>query len=374
MDSFKRIDQLTVRFAGVRDTAARILNKAIVAVDSYGDRAIYGACAVGIASAIHTAATYQVVRGAGQLRQIADHLEGINLVLPRDHVLDALPAFADFVYQMLRNLIGSSSPRVWYFVYHPDTGWTHHFAGQIRHQGSLGKRFIGVFQDLDAAVIFMRAMRQIHAVDPHMKGDLPHFKLLIPAYYPIVITSPLRFPEEIQPFSLYCDTHDGQPLVWLNLPGVDNGAHENLGLYRPPQSLLTKLFGTKKADPPRTLGIWKEQDEPEKSDRHLHGEVRSDCETNGEFDEESGEKTDEDWEDPPPYEEHSYSTHRKPHHNMIEVELDRVSTATSATSTNYDYNRRSHHHSHRRRSHSTAWSATTQDKGHQKRHRRRTKP
>ncbi|KAI9043608.1 uncharacterized protein KD926_003378 [Aspergillus affinis] len=259
MNPFKKIDRLTPE-SSLDSTgwATKILDKAMVAVGSYGDKAVYGACAVGMAGAIHAAAAgaiaYQVVQGVGQLRQIAGHLDGINNTLARDHALNAPPAFADFVYNMVKNMIGSSSSSAWYFVYHPDTYWTHHFSNQIRSDGPLGKRFIGIFQDLDMVVIFMRAMRQALASDPKMQEDPPHFKLLIPAYYPIVITSPLQFPKDLEPFSLYCDTHDGQPLVWMNLPGVEKGIHDNIGLYKPPQSLLSKLFGSKQNTGPRTLG------------------------------------------------------------------------------------------------------------------------
>lgn len=245
MNPFKKIDRLTPESSfDSTGWATKILDKAMVAVGSYGDKAVYGACAVGMAGAIHATAAgaiaYQVVQGVGQLRQIAGHLDGINNTLSRDHALNAPPAFADFVYNMVKNMIGSSSSSAWYFVYHPDTYWTHHFSNQIRSEGPLGKRFIGIFQDLDMVVIFMRAMRQALASDPQMQEDPPHFKLLIPAYYPIVITSPLQFPKELEPFSLYCDTHDGQPLVWMNLPGVEKGIHDNIGLYKPSQSIISK--------------------------------------------------------------------------------------------------------------------------------------
>ncbi|KAK1143714.1 hypothetical protein N8T08_006114 [Aspergillus melleus] len=343
MNPFKKIDRLTPE-SSLDSTgwATKILDKAMVAVGSYGDKAVYGACAVGMAGAIHATAAgaiaYQVVQGVGQLRQIAGHLDGINNTLARDHALNAPPAFADFVYNMVKNMIGSSSSSAWYFVYHPDTYWTHHFSNQIRSEGPLGKRFIGIFQDLDMVVIFMRAMRTALASDPKMQEDPPHFKLLIPAYYPIVITSPLQFPKDLEPFNLYCDTHDGQPLVWMNLPGVEKGIHDNVGLYKPPQSLLSKLFGSKQNTGPRTLGTIADADAGklyELTDRNVNIEHLAEHERKkynrrasrsaSSLIRENLARLDDD--EPPPYDQHSFC-------NGNNRPINRRNTSASSTQKN----------------------------------------
>lgn len=113
--------------------------------------------------------------------------------------------------------------------------WTHHFEDEIRGRGSLGTEFMGIFHDLDTAVVFMMGIRRAQKEDPELCDVVPHFELLMPAYYPIVITTPLCFPDEIQPFTLYCDKYNGESLVWMNLPGVAEGAHGNLGLYKRPK-------------------------------------------------------------------------------------------------------------------------------------------
>ncbi|KAF4265216.1 hypothetical protein KXV56_004127 [Aspergillus fumigatus] len=236
--SFAELGKCAARLARLGSSAKDFLDKASIALSSNGDRAAYFIKAASIAGALHTGgaciAAYQVVKGVNELCDSR--------------------AFATLVYNMVRNKVGN--PTTWVLVYHPDTMWTHHFEDEIRGRGSLGTEFMGIFHDLDTAVVFMMGIRRAQKEDPELCDVVPHFELLMPAYYPIVITTPLCFPDEIQPFTLYCDKYNGESLVWMNLPGVAEGAHGNLGLYKRPKRYwdLGYWFGANES-PPRTLGF-----------------------------------------------------------------------------------------------------------------------
>lgn len=98
----------------------------------------------------------------------------------------------------------------------------------------LGERFIGIFGSLDAVVIYMQAMRKAGVGRGGGGEGEVHFRLLVPAYYPITVETPVRFPvESIEPFDVYCDVHNGVPLVSMFLPGVREGELGNVGLWKP---------------------------------------------------------------------------------------------------------------------------------------------
>ncbi|KAH3189183.1 hypothetical protein KXV92_004278 [Aspergillus fumigatus] len=256
--SFAELGKCAARLARLGSSAKDFLDKASIALSSNGDRAAYFIKAASIAGALHTGgaciAAYQVVKGVNELCKISSHLQGIDVTLSRSAALGDSRAFATLVYNMVRNKVGN--PTIWVLVYHPDTMWTHHFEDEIRGRGSLGTEFMGIFHDLDTAVVFMMGIRRAQKEDPELCDVVPHFELLMPAYYPIVITTPLCFPDEIQPFTLYCDKYNGESLVWMNLPGVAEGAHGNLGLYKRPKRYwdLGYWFGANES-PPRTLGF-----------------------------------------------------------------------------------------------------------------------
>ncbi|KAM0088150.1 hypothetical protein ACP6JD_008530 [Aspergillus fumigatus] len=256
--SFAELGKCAARLARLGSSAKDFLDKASIALSSNGDRAAYFIKAASIAGALHTGgaciAAYQVVKGVNELCKISSHLQGIDVTLSRSAALGDSRAFATLVYNMVRNKVGN--PTTWVLVYHPDTMWTHHFEDEIRGRGSLGTEFMGIFHDLDTAVVFMMGIRRAQKEDPELCDVVPHFELLMPAYYPIVITTPLCFPDEIQPFTLYCDKYNGESLVWMNLPGVAEGAHGNLGLYKRPKRYwdLGYWFGANES-PPRTLGF-----------------------------------------------------------------------------------------------------------------------
>ncbi|KOC12960.1 hypothetical protein AFLA70_745g000251 [Aspergillus flavus AF70] len=261
--SLAELGRCASRLARLSNSAKDFLDKASIVLWSNGDRAAYFIKAAGIAGALHTGGTcivaYEVVQGVNELRKISSHLHGIEVALSRSAALNDSRAFATLVYNMVRSKVGNIT--TWVLVYHPDTMWTHHFEDEVRCRGLLGTEFMGIFHDLDTAVVFMMGIRRAQKEDPELCDVVPHFELLMPAYYPIAITTPLCFPEEIQPFTIYCDKYNGKSLVWMNLPGVAEGAHGNLGLYKRHQSWwdLGYLFSANES-PPRTLGSKGDED------------------------------------------------------------------------------------------------------------------
>ncbi|GLA22089.1 hypothetical protein M752DRAFT_337242 [Aspergillus phoenicis ATCC 13157] len=260
---FKSLPNLLSTLTTISKTTHDLLSTILIAQDSHGDNPLYASTALTLASsfappALAAITIHQALETNTQLRQISSHLGTISDTLARDNALRVASEFPTLVYNMLQHKIKSEPSSIWYLVYHPDTIWRHHFEDLVLNRGVLGERFIGIFGSLDAVVIYMQAMRKAGVGRGGGGEGEVHFRLLVPAYYPITVETPVRFPvESIEPFDVYCDVHNGVPLVSMFLPGVREGELGNVGLWKPQRGFWEQLFGigSGQDENPRLLGM-----------------------------------------------------------------------------------------------------------------------
>ncbi|KAI3527347.1 hypothetical protein CABS02_15393 [Colletotrichum abscissum] len=107
-----------------------------------------------------------------------------------------------------------------FFLYHPDTDWDPAFFHRIQDQ-PLSHRFLGMSQNLDALVIWMRFVKD----NMTREGKKIHIHLLIPAYRPMMIGESLAFPHKLMPLTIHGHIHNSKPYVWLNLPKPSRRVH-----------------------------------------------------------------------------------------------------------------------------------------------------
>ncbi|KFA69093.1 hypothetical protein S40285_00069 [Stachybotrys chlorohalonatus IBT 40285] len=102
-----------------------------------------------------------------------------------------------------------------FFLCHPDTDtdWDWAFFRCVQDQ-PLSHRFLGMSQNLDALVVWMRFVKKNMDKD----GKKIHIHLLIPAYRPMVAGESLAFSADLMPLTIHGHVHSSMPYVWLNLP------------------------------------------------------------------------------------------------------------------------------------------------------------
>ncbi|KAF5856444.1 hypothetical protein ETB97_007336 [Aspergillus alliaceus] len=242
-DALKTIQEVGQKLNVTSDTVKKVIETIKIAANSFGDKAIYATAFTGTVGAVgiiaNSIATYQ---GVGELRAIAGHLKSMSETQRAELALAGGAAFAENIYVMLKSKIEKSNNELdWFFVFHPDTDWTYHFEEKLRTKGLLGRNFIGIVHDLDALVAFMSSVRDVYATR-HPRRKQPFFHLVIPAYEPIIVPTPLLVPEKLHPFRIEGDIHRGTYLVWMNLPGVDESAIQNIGLFQPPRSIWDNIM------------------------------------------------------------------------------------------------------------------------------------
>ncbi|KAI9647029.1 hypothetical protein NHQ30_005031 [Ciborinia camelliae] len=115
-----------------------------------------------------------------------------------------------------------------FFLYHPDSDWHPHFYESVRRK-ALPINFLGISQNLDSICVWMKFVRALNS----QQGGKTRMKfhLLIPAYRPMVITEPLKFPDDVFPLAVEGFMHNSIEYVWLNLPGEypDQFSLSNIG-------------------------------------------------------------------------------------------------------------------------------------------------
>ncbi|KAE8353512.1 hypothetical protein BDV28DRAFT_148012 [Aspergillus coremiiformis] len=258
-DALKTIQEVSEKINISNDTVKKVIETIKIAANSFADKAIFATTFTSTVSAAgllaNTITTYQ---GVSELRTIAGHLKSMSETQRAELALSGGPAFAENIYVMLKSKIEKAHPELdWFFVYHPDTDWTYHFEEKLRTKGLLGRNFVGVVHDLDALVAFMGSVRDVYG-DRYPGRQAPFFHLVVPAYEPIVIPTPLLIPEKVRPFRIEGDIHRGTSLVWMNLPGVDEKAILNIGVFQPPRSIWDNIMlqvGLVQTPAPRFLGI-----------------------------------------------------------------------------------------------------------------------
>ncbi|KID95150.1 hypothetical protein MAJ_08881, partial [Metarhizium majus ARSEF 297] len=104
-----------------------------------------------------------------------------------------------------------------FFLYHPDTDWDPAYFHRTRDQNGqsrISHRFLGMSENLDALVVWMRFMKETMS----NQGTRVHIHLLVPAYRPMLIGEALTFPDCLLPLTIHGHIHNSKPYVWLNLP------------------------------------------------------------------------------------------------------------------------------------------------------------
>ncbi|KAK9415219.1 hypothetical protein SUNI508_02067 [Seiridium unicorne] len=228
--------------------AISIVNEAIpifqVMSASICDSAKVVASFSNIATALGTVGNLVITyQGVKALQLIASHLKDINDTLQAQTALMSIEKFPQAVYDLieeaLHNYQDTDEVSNWFFVYHPDTIWTPGFHRLVMDRG-LHRRFCGHSSQLDAAVVFMLAAREYseraarHANKHGKQNRRIRLHLLIPAYQPVLIKDPVRFPDTLGDFVVHGKIHNSTPLVWINIDADQEHCFSGVGRWQPP--------------------------------------------------------------------------------------------------------------------------------------------
>lgn len=156
----------------------------------------------------------EVFSGKSELEKI-----GIRIAseLEAQTGLDAPEKFSVRVYNYIKDeasTVRDDEMRHVYFLYHPDTDWHPEFKQQVLRE-ALPVKFLGMSENLDSLVVWMKFLRQ------HMSATKFRFHLLIPAYRVMFIANPLKFPD-LGPLTIHGQIHNGNYYVWFNLPTLED--------------------------------------------------------------------------------------------------------------------------------------------------------
>jgi hypothetical protein len=183
----------------------------------------FGSIATSLGTVGNMVVAYQ---GTRALNLIATNLKDVSETLQAQTALMSIEKFPQAVYDLveeaLHNFQDDDEFTHWFFVYHPDTIWTPGFHRLVTQRG-LHRRFCGHSSQLDAAVVFMLAAREYaersakYGGDKRGKGRRVKMHLLIPAYQPVLLKDPVRFPDALGDFTIHGKIHNSTPLVWINL-------------------------------------------------------------------------------------------------------------------------------------------------------------
>jgi hypothetical protein len=177
------------------------------------------------------------------LRLIAAHLKDINETLQAQTALMSMREFPRILYDMVveatDNNPDTASFSHLFFVYHPDTDWTGGFHRLIKKK-PLSPRFCMHTNQLDSAVLYMKAVRAyLNQLAVYNKGwdkrpTSIKFHLLIPAYRPLVMIDPIKFPDDLGDFEVHGKIHNSHPLVWMHVSDDQQRFLKDIGFWKPP--------------------------------------------------------------------------------------------------------------------------------------------
>ncbi|RDW56580.1 hypothetical protein BP6252_14085 [Coleophoma cylindrospora] len=186
-----------------------------------------------------------VFRGKDCIRLLATFLQGVQVVA---HLLEVLgeselkqigvrianelsaqtslkvpKIFASHVYAYAK----SEATRVYgdglqhlYFLFHPDNNWHPEFQDLVTSR-PLPDNLVAMSESLDCLVVWMKFVRG-HLDRVRLKvSKTTMFHLIIPAYETTAIKDPLEFPD-VGLLMIHGETYRQQPLMWFNLPTVEN--------------------------------------------------------------------------------------------------------------------------------------------------------
>lgn len=226
--------------------------------------ASFGNIATSLGTIGNVVVAYQ---GTRALHLIAQNLKDVNETLQAQTALMSIEKFPQAVYDLveeaLHNFQDDDEVQHWFFVYHPDTIWTPGFHRLVTQRG-LHKRFCGHSNQLDAAVVFMLAARE-YAERTNRNGDKRKVNrrvklhLLVPAYQPVLLKDPVRFPAALGDFAIHGKIHNSTPLVWMNVPPDQEANLVGIGRWQPPNqtwlgAILTPLSPSSYTTKVRELG------------------------------------------------------------------------------------------------------------------------
>ncbi|KAI4594056.1 hypothetical protein LQW54_005165 [Pestalotiopsis sp. IQ-011] len=203
-------------------------------------------------------------QGTRALQLIATHLNNMNDTLQAQTALMSIEKFPQAVYDIveeaLHNYPDTDEVSNWFFVYHPDTLWTPGFHRLVKEKG-LHRRFCGHSSQLDAAIVYMLAAREYSDRAARKAGNGGKSKrrvklhLLIPAYQPVLVKDPVRFPEALGDFVVHGKIHNSVPLVWINIDQDQEHCLSGVGRWRPPnRKWFEAMFNQQLAPKTRELG------------------------------------------------------------------------------------------------------------------------
>ncbi|ETS74398.1 hypothetical protein PFICI_14264 [Pestalotiopsis fici W106-1] len=203
-------------------------------------------------------------QGVKALQLIASQLKDMNDTLQAQTALLSIEKFPQAVYDIveeaLHNYQDTDDISNWFFVYHPDTLWTPGFHRLVKDKG-LHRRFCGHSNQLDAAIVYMLAAREYSeraARNANKTGKSKRkirLHLLIPAYQPVLIKDPVRFPEALGDFMVHGKIHNSTPLVWINIDQDQEHCLSGVGRWRPPsQKWFEAMFNQRLEPKTRELG------------------------------------------------------------------------------------------------------------------------
>ncbi|RSL79877.1 hypothetical protein CDV31_017169, partial [Fusarium ambrosium] len=125
--------------------------------------------------------------------------------------------------------VKNSKNQHYFYVWHPDTDWYQKF-DEKREKKPLGPNFGGYNSDLNTICLRMSSDRAaLTKLTKH--GPDAIFHLLIPTYFPIVMSEPVAFHDSLLPLVITGQTHREANFVWFVLRD-------------PPEELTLRSIGT----------------------------------------------------------------------------------------------------------------------------------
>jgi len=132
--------------------------------------------------------------------------------------------FASYVYVTRR----SEAKRAYgdglqhlYFLFHPGNNSHPGFQGLVT-RNPLPDNLVAMSESLDCLAVWRKFVRgYLDRAQPQISKDCTMFHITIPAYETTVIKDPLGFPD-VGLLMIHGETYRQQPLMWFNLPTVEN--------------------------------------------------------------------------------------------------------------------------------------------------------
>lgn len=200
-------------------------------------------------------------QGERALSRMAVHLENVR---QSTETPDFSRIVCDLINEQLSMNPDTNGTEHAFFIYHPDTYWTQAFSAILRNSNEGLRdqegRYQGHTNNLDFAIILMKATRRLHKKQQNTRGSKKELilHLLIPACRPLLIEEAVCLPEALKDVRIYGKIHDSTEYVWINLPQEQKRCLRGVGRFQPVQnwgqSLWSRLWGQDRQVNRRILG------------------------------------------------------------------------------------------------------------------------